>query len=136
RAGDDVVLAGWVHRRRRLASVAFVVLRDRSGLAQVVVHRPEVQAEVEEYGEETVVEVTGKAVANPQAPGGVEVDDPEFRLLTDPAATPPVELWRPTLEAGLPTLLDAAAVSLRHPRRRAALEIGAAAVAGFRAAMT
>jgi nondiscriminating aspartyl-tRNA synthetase len=131
-AGEDVRLQGWVHRRRRLASVTFVVIRDRSGLAQVVVRDPRTVAQVEEIGEETVVEVTGKAVANPQAPGGVEVGEPIITLLSDPAETPPVELWRPAVNAGLPTLLDHAAVTLRHPTLRAPFEIAAAAVAGFR----
>ncbi|WP_020575819.1 aspartate--tRNA(Asn) ligase [Actinopolymorpha alba] len=132
RAGDDVVLRGWVHRRRRLASVTFVVLRDRTGLAQIVVREPEAVALIEEYAEETVVEVTGKAVANPQAPGGVEVVDPTFTLLSEPAETPPVELWRPAVNTGLPTLLDSAPVTLRHPVVRAPFEITAASVAGFR----
>ena len=34
---QQVMLEGWIHRRRRLAAITFVVLRDRSGLAQVVV---------------------------------------------------------------------------------------------------
>ncbi|MGH3659318.1 MAG: OB-fold nucleic acid binding domain-containing protein, partial [Micromonosporaceae bacterium] len=46
RIGDDVRLQGWVHRRRRLASVTFVVIRDRSGLAQVVVRDPQTVAQV------------------------------------------------------------------------------------------
>ncbi|MEQ7006221.1 aspartate--tRNA(Asn) ligase [Actinopolymorpha sp. B17G11] len=135
RAGENVRLQGWVHRRRRLASVTFVVIRDRSGLAQVVVRDPQTVAQVEEIGEETVVEVTGKAVANPQAPGGVEVCDPALTLLSEPAETPPVELWRPTVNAALPTLLDHAAVTLRHPTLRAPFEIAAAAVSGFREAL-
>ena len=35
--GSEVRLEGWVHRRRVLATVTFLVVRDRSGLAQVVV---------------------------------------------------------------------------------------------------
>lgn len=132
RAGGEVLLQGWVHRRRRLASVTFVVLRDRSGQSQVVVRDPETLTAIEEYGEETVVEVTGKAVANPQAPGGVELVDPTFRPLTEPAATPPVELWRPDLSTGLPTILDHSPVTLRHPVTRAPFEIASASMAGFR----
>ena len=33
--GEEVTLEGWVHRRRELSRVTFLVVRDRSGLAQV-----------------------------------------------------------------------------------------------------
>ncbi len=76
--------------------------------------------------------MVGTATANPQAPGGVEVTDPVITLLTEPAATPPVELWRPTLSAGLPTMLDHAPVTWRHPVQRAKWELAAASLRGFR----
>ena len=47
RAGEPVRLAGWVHRRRLLKSVAFLILRDRAGLAQVVVAEPDQRAVLE-----------------------------------------------------------------------------------------
>ena len=34
--GEHIRIAGWLHRRRELKSVTFLVVRDRSGLAQVV----------------------------------------------------------------------------------------------------
>ena len=92
--GQTVTVAGWVHRRRRLAAVSFLILRDRSGLSQIVVKAPETQTQLDELGEETVVQVTGTVAANPQAPGGAEIVDPVIQPLTEPAATPPIELWR------------------------------------------
>jgi len=85
--GRTVRLQGWVHRRRELAALTFLVLRDRTGLAQVVVKDGQ-----QVPPEETTVEVTGIATANPQAPGGIEVTEPVITALTGPAATPPVEL--------------------------------------------
>lgn len=38
--GEQVRIAGWLHRRRELKSVTFLIVRDRSGLAQVVVAAP------------------------------------------------------------------------------------------------
>ncbi|MEU7854944.1 aspartate--tRNA(Asn) ligase [Nonomuraea sp. NPDC049141] len=124
-AGQRVTIAGWVHRRRRLKSVSFLVVRDRSGLAQVV-------ATGAVPGEETVVRVTGVVTANPQAPGGAELTEPEIEVLAEPTEAPPFDLYRPVVPAALPTILDHAPVALRHPRLRAPLEISAASVAGFR----
>lgn len=125
------MLLGHVHRRRELATVAFLIIRDRSGLAQVVVRAAELPTDGLPP-EETVVRVTGTVAANPQAPGGVEIVDPQIESLSEPAAPPVVELWRPTLETSLPTLLDHAAVTWRHPARRATWQIAAASVRAFR----
>jgi nondiscriminating aspartyl-tRNA synthetase len=133
--GQTVTVAGWVHRRRRLAAVSFLILRDRSGLSQIVVKGPEAQARLDELGEETVVQVTGKVAANPQAPGGAEIVDPTIEPLTEPAQTPPIELWRPTVGAALPVVLDNAPVALRHPVVRAGWEVAAAALHGYRSTL-
>ncbi|NAZ81170.1 aspartate--tRNA(Asn) ligase [Kineococcus sp. R8] len=135
RCGERVRLEGWVHRRRRLASVTFLVLRDRSGLSQVVVSDDAVRAVVDGLPEETVVRVEGTVAENAQAPGGAEVVRPLVTALGGPAATPPVEIWRPHLEAGLPTLLDHAPVTWRHPERRAVWTLAAASLRGFRATL-
>ncbi|MER6947717.1 aspartate--tRNA(Asn) ligase [Nonomuraea sp. NPDC000554] len=127
-AGQRVTIAGWVHRRRLLKSVSFLVVRDRSGLAQAVSHG-------DLPAEESVVRVTGTVTANPQAPGGAELTAPEVEVLAEPVQGPPFELYRPTVPAALPTILDHAPVTLRHPLLRAPLEIAAASVAGFRQAL-
>jgi len=132
RVGETVVVQGWLHRRRRLAAVTFLIVRDRAGLAQVVVRDPALIAGLAEIGEETVVSVTGRVSANAAAPGGAEVVDPEICVLGEAAATPPVELWRPTLQASLPTMLDHAPVAWRHRRQKAVWQIAAASMHGFR----
>jgi nondiscriminating aspartyl-tRNA synthetase len=135
--GEQVRIAGWLHRRRELKSVTFLIVRDRSGLAQVVLSSLTQREGADHRGlpEETVVEVTGTAVANDQAPGGVEVTGSRVTPLSGPAAPPPFDLYRPAVTAGLPTILDHAPVTLRHPALRAGFEIAAASVAGFREAL-
>jgi nondiscriminating aspartyl-tRNA synthetase len=134
-AGGTASIAGWVHRRRLLKSVAFLIVRDRAGLSQVVVTDAATRALVEALPEESVVEVTGGVVANAAAPAGVELVDPAVRPLGEPAQQPPFDLYRPVLPAGLPTQLDQAPLALRHPTRSAALRIAAAAAAGFRSTL-
>ena len=145
RVGEKVRIAGWVHRRRLLKSVAFLIVRDASGLAQVVVSaparlasrpssQPDLRAEIEALTEESVVEVTGTVIANETAPAGVEVTEAALTVLSL-AEPPPFDLYRPTLTATLPTLLDHADVALRHPARQAAFRMSAAAVHGFRSTL-
>jgi aspartyl-tRNA synthetase len=88
--GQEVTVAGWVHRRRDHGGVIFVDLRDREGLLQVVFD-PDVAAvfkEAERLRNEYVVRVTGRVrerpagTANPNlASGRVEILARELELL-------------------------------------------------------
>jgi nondiscriminating aspartyl-tRNA synthetase len=129
--GEKVTVAGWVHRRRLLKSVAFLIVRDAAGLTQVVTTPDGLPA----AGEESVVEVTGTVTANAAAPAGVELTAPDVRVLSAVTVPLPLELHRPELTATMPTQLDHAALALRHPARARALRVAAAATAGFRAAL-
>ena len=136
--GERVSVAGWLHRRRELKSVTFLIIRDRTGLTQVVLPASATCGtgeRVPDLGEETVVLVSGVVTASSQAPGGAEITEPELTPLSAPADPPPFDLYRPAMTAALPTVLDHAPVTLRHPRLRAGLLISAASVAGFRAAL-
>ena len=134
--GQQVKVAGWLHRRRELKSVTFLIVRDRSGLAQVVLGVLGAATDLpEDLPEETVIEVVGTVTANGQAPGGAELTGPVITPLSGPAAAPPFDLYRPVVTAGLPTILDHAPTTLRHPVLKAGFEIASASVAGFRAAM-
>ncbi|HZM41976.1 MAG TPA: aspartate--tRNA(Asn) ligase [Acidimicrobiales bacterium] len=136
RVGESVRVAGWLHHQRQLARVAFVLVRDRRGIVQVVVEDAGLRAELDGLAPETVVAVEGTAVRSDQAPGGVEIHGPRVQVIARPSGPPPpFELRRPELNAQLPTLLDHAAAALRHPRRRAIIKVAAASVAGFRAAL-
>lgn len=136
RAGEKVHLAGWVHRRRVLKNVTFLVLRDARGTAQIVVNEPDILSKISDVTEESVVEIDGQAVANPHAPGGVEVINPEIRILSEAVSPLPFEIFRPNLDVSLPVQLDYASLALRHPRRQAIFRLAAASVAGFREALT
>jgi nondiscriminating aspartyl-tRNA synthetase len=133
--GEQVTLGGWVHHQRHLAKVSFLLLRDAGGIAQVVVDDEDVRASVAALQPETVVAVTGTVVASAQAPGGVELHGPAVTVLGPSLGPPPFEMRRRELQAPLPTLLDHAAVSLRHPSIRAGLAIAAASLAGFRSTL-
>jgi nondiscriminating aspartyl-tRNA synthetase len=134
-AGQRVELRGWKHRFRRLGSVSFLILRDRKGTAQVVLSDADQMQWLDRFASESVLKVCGTVVESPQAPGGVELHDPEIELISQADESPPFDLFRPGIDAHLPTQLDHAAVSLRHPARRALSSLASASTAGFRAAL-
>ena len=135
RVGERVQLKGWLHRLRRLAGVSFLILRDARGTAQVVVQDPELVERLARLQNESVIGVAGVVVAEPQAPGGVEIHDPAVTVISEADEAPPFDLYRPVIKAQLPTILDNAPVALRHPRRRAYFAIQAASMAGFRSGL-
>ncbi len=95
-AGKDVVLLGWVHRLRDLGSLAFIDIRDRHGITQVVARdNPALVEAVQELRPEYVVAVIGRVEQrSPESvnaklkTGEIEIELRELRLLND-AKTPP-----------------------------------------------
>ena len=64
-AGEDVVLMGWVNRRRDHGGVIFIDLRDREGLVQVVFNpdvNPDCHAEAGRIRNEFVLAVHGRGI--------------------------------------------------------------------------
>lgn len=133
--GERVRLAGWLHALRRLGGINFLVLRDARGMVQVVVDSAEALTMLNGLLPETVLAVEGTVVAEPQAPGGIEVHSPVFEILSPVRDALPFPLNKPEVKAGLPVFLDHAVVGLRHPQKRALFRLSAGIMAGFRATL-
>ena len=98
RVGEQVRVAGWVHRRRDHGGLVFVDLRDRTGIVQVVFNpeaAPEAHASSHDLRSEWVISVRGEVVprseetVNRDMPTGeVEVRVTELAVLAQ-AETPP-----------------------------------------------
>src|SRR4051794_24887969 len=95
--GQDVSVAGWVHRRRDHGGVIFVDLRDREGLLQIVFDpdAKEVFTNAERLRSEFCIRITGKVRARPTgtanatlASGQVELLAKELEILSR-SETPP-----------------------------------------------
>lgn len=131
-AGERVRLMGWLHRLRRHSRVSFLILRDAKGLAQVVIEEPSLVEQLAGLYNESVISVEGVVAAEPQAPDGVEIREPVISVVSAAASPPPLDLFRPSLQAQLPTILDYAPLALRHPRHRALFQVASASMLGFR----
>jgi nondiscriminating aspartyl-tRNA synthetase len=133
--GLRVTVCGWLHHVRELKSVAFLLLRDATGTLQIVLESPGTRALVAGLPHESVLSVSGRLSLSAHAPGGRELHDPVVTVISAAESEPPIELFRPELNAQLPTMLDHAAIALRHPRRAAIYRLFTAALAGFREAL-
>jgi aspartyl-tRNA synthetase len=97
-ADEQVVLMGWVNRRRDHGNLIFLDLRDRSGICQIVLDKeltPEGHAKGEHVRPEYVVAAVGKVrlrdkdAINPKMPTGeIEIEATELLVLNDAKLAP------------------------------------------------
>ena len=128
-ADKDVVLMGWVHRRRDLGQLIFIDLRDRAGIAQIVFNKeldPEAHAKAEQLRSEFVVAVEGRVLrrqkANPEiASGEVEVMATRLHILNN-SKTPPFQIEE-EVTASEETRLRYRYLDLRRPKPHRNLEL-------------
>ena len=104
----------------------FLTLRTREGLVQCVCPR-----RPEGVREECAVSVSGLLRPEPRAPGGAELAEARFTVLSRPAAPPPVPLSKKS-SLSMDTELSLRPVTLRAPRARAVFRIQAAVCRAFR----
>ena len=125
-AGQKVTLAGWVHRRRDHGGMAFIDLRDSSGIVQVVFN-PQISPEAYQVAgslrHEYVIQVEGEVVSRPKgtenpklATGEIEVMAQKATVL-NPSETPPFYI-NEDVEVEESLCLKNRYLYLRRPRMR------------------
>ncbi len=122
---EKVEMKGWVHRVRELGGVSFVMLRDRSGIAQVVV---EGKADLTL---ETVISAVGVAAENPKALGGAELRAEKVEVIAAAAPDLPYPVNQDPDKIGLDVILDNRPLSVRNPKIRAIFKIQSTIIDAF-----
>ena len=125
--GEEVTLKGWVHNRRNMGGISFLILRDKSGTVQCVFENTEIPLF------ESSVEVTGKVVKHAKAPSGVEVQASAIKLISETLEPPPIEIPKEDFSANPDTQLEYRHVSLRGVKAQATMRVQAELVKAFRA---
>ncbi len=129
--GDEVILNGWINRRRDHGGLIFIDLRDRAGIVQVVFD-PEISSEAHQLAAnvrpEFVIAVQGKVrhrpegTENPQLPTGDVDVVAEVAEVLNPARTPPFSFVDETETEEL-VRLKYRYIDLRSPRMQRNLRI-------------
>ncbi len=118
-AGRVVTVRGWVTTVRSSGKVAFLVLRDGTGLLQCVLVKSAVTQEVwDRFAQltlETSLAVTGEVRADARAPGGYELGVTDLAIIGASPLDYPIQ----PKEHGIDFLLDHRHLWLRSPRQRA-----------------
>src|SRR6185312_3622760 len=114
-AGKQITIRGWLHKKRLLGGLNFIVVRDRGGVVQIVLDK---EAEVEKLrGMQigTILSVTGKVAEEPRAPGGAELRAAEITVDVPVTDEPPIEIDKPLSHKpeNLDTLFENRVIGLR-----------------------
>jgi len=114
--GKEVVVQGWLHKKRLLGGLTFINLRDRGGVVQVVLKDKEEVEKLRGLQIGTVLEVTATVKEEPRAPGGVELHDAKLAVMVPVTDEPPIEIDKPLSHKSenLDTLFDHRVIGLRN----------------------
>ncbi len=118
-AGHVVTVHGWVTHLRSSGKIAFIVMRDGTGVLQGVVVKnavsPETWARFGELTQEACISITGEAKLEPRAPGGNEIAVSALEVVGPSPLDYPIQ----PKEHGVDHLLDHRHFWLRSPRQLA-----------------
>ena len=113
---QEVEIQGWLHKVRRLGSLMFIVLRDRSGLIQIVVEDALEQAKFDGIYQGSILKIRGQVKADARAHFGVEIHKPFIEVVVPVAFVSPIEIDKPLghSERELDTLFEHRPLTLRN----------------------
>ncbi|MGQ0646254.1 MAG: asparagine--tRNA ligase [Gemmatimonadaceae bacterium] len=121
--GQSVTVRGWVAHLRSSGKVAFLVMRDGTGVLQTVLVKSQLAPDVWErfaaLTHEASVAVTGEVRAEPRAPGAHELGVTDLEILGASPLDYPIQ----PKEHGIDFLLDNRHLWLRAPRQAAIMRV-------------
>jgi nondiscriminating aspartyl-tRNA synthetase len=126
--GKNVVIAGWVENVKELPNLRFVIIRDRTGLAQITLSKkdspPDLLSLTEKFNLQDVISVEGIVPEKQIAKIGPELRPSSIKLLNKSETPLPIDITG-TSETQLDTRLDWRVLDLRNPRNLAVMKIEA-----------
>ncbi len=127
---EGVLVKGWVQRIRKLKSITFLILRDRSGAVQCVASNEFLEGM--DLGLETVVEIQGQVKESNNSLNPFEIIIEDIKIINSPKKEIPIEINKKELDINLDTMLNNRILSLRHESKKLIFKIQNIIVQGFR----
>ncbi len=135
--GDVVVLGGWVHEVRNIGKIVFILLRDHSGIAQVIGKEgivPDGVIKSMNLPKESVIMVKGKIKKNGESKSGFEIVPSEIVNLNPLESTIPFEVTG-KVPADIDVRLDNRYIDLRRLETTSIFNIQSTVLGSFRDTM-
>lgn len=129
---QQVILRGWLNNTRPLGKLNFLILRDRSGFAQIVLENKDEFKKIAHLQPGSILTVTGTAVVSTQAGLGMEVINPIIQVEVPVTDIPAIEYYKPQIPSDLEHILDHRAIALRNRELQAVFRIQAAIAHAYR----
>jgi nondiscriminating aspartyl-tRNA synthetase len=125
--GQPVLIKGWLHKKRLLGGLNFIVIRDRRGLIQVVVDKDEEVEKLRGMQIGTIVAISGNVAEEARAPGGAELREPQITVEVPVTDEPPIEIDKPLSHKpeNLDTLFENRVIGLRSLQEQAIFKVQA-----------
>lgn len=125
--GEQVTVAGWLHKKRLLGGLNFLTVRDRSGIAQVLVDNKDELEKLRGLQIGTVLRFTGTVVADDRAPGGAELHEVTVAVEVPVTDEPPIEIDKPIQHKAenLDTLFEYRVLNVRNLQEQKIFKIRA-----------
>lgn len=119
--GNQVRIQGWLHRVRKLGKIAFLFLRDRSGVVQCVVNTKEI--DIKGVRVESVIEITGEVTESGAKNEEVEIQVSNMKVLSEVNHELPMEVNKENIEASLDVMIYNRVLSFRNRKVAAIFKI-------------
>lgn len=128
KAGETVLVRGWLHKKRLLGGLNFLTVRDRSGIVQALVDNKDELEKLRGMQIGTVLKLEGTVVADERAPGGAELHDVKITVEVPVTEEPPIEIDKPILHKpeNLDTLFEYRVLNVRNLQEQKIFRIRAA----------
>ncbi len=132
--GKKVKIEGWLHKKRLLGGLNFILIRDRSGVTQVIVEDKDEVEKLRALQIGTVLSAEGEVVKEERAPGGAELHDAKLTIDVPVLDTPPIEIDKPISHKpdNLDTLFEYRPLVLRNLQEQKIFRIRAALLRSIR----
>lgn len=125
--GKKVTIQGWLHKKRELGAMTFLVIRDRHGLIQVLDEKSEESQKLKGLQIGTVVTIKGEVFEEPRAAAGVEIHNPVITVDVPVEYVPPIEIDKPIShrQENFDTLFEHRVIGLRNINEQAVFKVQA-----------